>query len=538
MVCSTQTHGQLYIEKLDSLVNTDEFDEIGPVLDLDNSTLYFTRIASPDFIQAFGESQKSRFRQSLSNIFSQISGQHISDPTNSEFNQDIWIARLDKSGYTVDVDHPDYPVNNAYPNSVCSVFPEENALLVINQFDDDGSISEGFSKIPKNEKGKYGKPIPLEIYEYEDSGTDVNMCMSQDGQHLFISMERGDSSGENDIYVSIKIGKALWSKPQKLGETINTAYNESSPFLTKDKRNLIFASNRPGGQGKHDIYVSKRLDYSYKNWSEPVLLEHPINTEYDEFLPFSSQDNKFLYFSSNRDGTSDIFRVDLERPEFLPENLTVKLKIINAETKEVTRGEIQWKTKYEKEFDGFFRTYTGEFELEIRKNQPFTFQVDKRGFASEKVEINPWDLISSDITQKEIEIYIHPGEKVKEKKEYPFPFGKQRRFTLDEIYFQKGSDLVLSKSTPALDELVSILQEHENIEIQIEGHTDNVGDKNALKELSLKRAKAIKAYLVVNGIDENRIGVEGFGDLKALNANSSESEREKNRRVEIRITKE
>ena len=222
----------------------------------------------------------------------------------------------------------------------------------------------------------------------------------------------------------------------------------------------------------------------------------------------------------------------------LPEDLIVFIKIINAETGEVTRGEIQWKTKYEDEYEGFFRTYTGEFEMVIKKNQPFIFQVDKRGFASEIIEISPWDLVVNKITKKELEIYIHPGKKVKEKKEYPFPFGKQRTFILDELYFQKGKDIVLSKSMTELDRLVSVLQEHINISIMIEGHTDNVGNVDALKKLSLDRAKAIKAYLVVNCIEENRIEVFGHGADKALNGNESEKEKEVNRRVEIRIIKE
>ena len=126
----------------------------------------------------------------------------------------------------------------------------------------------------------------------------------------------------------------------------------------------------------------------------------------------------------------------------------------------------------------------------------------------------------------------------KEKKEYPFPFGKQRRFTLDQIYFQKGSDIVQPKSIPEIDRLFKVLNEHKNISIQIEGHTDNVGDKEALIDLSLKRAKAIGAYLVAKGIDKKRIKVKGYGDTLALNANATEQEREKNRRVEIRIIKE
>ncbi len=524
---------QIYIEKLDEKINSPEFDELGPILH--NNILYFTKVASPDYVK--DNMSTNSLSSSLKNIFSQIAGKRIEDVSTSEFNQDIWVAELTESGKTSWINHPKTPLNNAFPNSVCSYFPKENALIVINQFYDDGTIAEGFSKvIIKN--GKYEKPQPMDIFGYEDFGTDVNMCMSHDEQHLFISMKGADSKGKNDLYVCVKIGDNLWSKPRLLSGNMNTPFNETSPFITPDKKTLIFSSDRPGGQGKHDLYISQRLDYSYRNWSDPVPLESPINTENDEYLAILSSNKKYLYFSSNRDGSSDIFRVDMERPEFLPENLTLYLKIINAETGKVTRGEIQWKSLYDEEYEGFFRTYTGEFELEIKKNEPFVFQVDKRGFASERVEISPWDLVVNNITRKELEIYIHPGETVKKKKEYAFPFGDKRTFTLEEIFFAKGSDAVLPQSTKELNKLTQVLADNPNIEILIEGHTDNVGDPQALKDLSLKRAQAIKSYLVLNGIDESRLDVIGYGSEKALNGNETEKEREKNRRVEIRITKE
>jgi outer membrane protein OmpA-like peptidoglycan-associated protein len=526
-------YSQIYVEKLDDKINSADFDELGPVIN--GNKIFFTKVASPDFVNE--NSVTGKLASSLQNIFSQIAGKKVDDIAQSDFNQDIWVAELSSEGRTEKITHPNTPLNNVYPNSACSYFPEEDALIVLNQFYDDGSISEGFSKVLIKD-GNYQKPIPLEIYQYEDFGTDVNMSISSDGQHLFISMKGEFSKGKNDLYVSIKIGENLWSKPQPISGSVNTPFNESSPYITPDKKTLIFSSDRPGGKGKQDLYISQRLDYSYKKWSDPVALEYPINTEHDEYLAILTNDKKYLYFSSNRDGSSDIFRVDMERPELLPEELTLYLKIINAKTGEVTRGEIQWKSQYDDEYEGFFRTYTGEFELVLKRNEPFVFQVDKRGFASEKVEISPWDLVVNNITRKEIEIYIHPGEKVKEKKEYGFPFGNKRTFTLDEIFFAKGSDAVLPRSTKEMDKLAKVLSENPSLEILIEGHTDNVGDQKALVELSLKRAKAIKSYLVLSGIDESRIGVFGYGAQKALNGNENEKEREKNRRVEIRITKE
>src|SRR6056300_1501771 len=153
-------NAQFYIEKLDEKINTEEFDELGPVLDVSGQTMYFTRVASPDFIQKFGDNLESKNDTTLANIFSEIAGKQIDDISTSDYNQDIWIATLSDQGMTENLTHPDYPVNNVYPNSVCSTYPEENAIIVINQFPADGNILEGFSKILITEEEEYQQPIP------------------------------------------------------------------------------------------------------------------------------------------------------------------------------------------------------------------------------------------------------------------------------------------------------------------------------------------------------------------------------------------
>lgn len=534
---SAQAQYYIRVEKLGSQVNSSSFDELGPVLAENDRKMYFTRTASPDFVKTYNTDPNNKNKPSLEAIYSEMTGKEISDISNSSFNQDIWYADLDATGKPSEVYHPGFPLNNAFPNSVCAEYSTENALIVINQFHEDGSVSEGFSIVRQNSNG-YEVPVPMDIHDYKDWGNNVNLTLSEDGDKVFVSM-RGNSDYEgNDIYFSVRIGSNLWSPLKKLDAPINSPYNESSPFLTKDGKMLIFASNRIGGMGKHDLYYSKRLDFSYQKWSEPIPFEAPINTEHEEFLANLDASGKFLYFSSNRDGTSDIFRANLKVPEHLEKHLQLTLKIVHAETKEVLRGEIQWKFLEDDAWRGFFRSYSGIFDHTVKKTRKLVFKVEKRGFTSETVQVDPMQFISQDITKKEIEIYLHPGKKIIPKAEYPFPFVKHRTFRLDEIYFGKGSPQVLPKSKRALNRLAEILKKHPKLEIEIEGHTDNVGDEAALMELSLNRAKAIRAQLVVSGVEENRILVRGYGASKPLNGNTTERERQKNRRVEIRLIKE
>ncbi|MFN3603837.1 MAG: OmpA family protein [Leptonema sp. (in: bacteria)] len=109
---------------------------------------------------------------------------------------------------------------------------------------------------------------------------------------------------------------------------------------------------------------------------------------------------------------------------------------------------------------------------------------------------------------------------------------------LDNILFDFDSYSLKEKSKKTLDSIIEILKKYPNQEIQISGHTDNIGDENYNQELSEKRAKTIAEYLIQNGIPENQISYKGYGDKKPLHPNDTPENRKKNRRVEILIITE
>src|SRR5690606_21114340 len=122
-----------------------------------------------------------------------------------------------------------------------------------------------------------------------------------DGDAIVLSMRGPDARGANDLYVSFYVRDNVWSAPRNIGDAINTPYQETSPFMSPDKRFMYFASNRPGGRGGHDIYVSERLDYTWMHWSPPVLLEGDVNSAADESQPFFDPQRRFMFFVSRRD---------------------------------------------------------------------------------------------------------------------------------------------------------------------------------------------------------------------------------------------
>ncbi len=173
--------------------------------------------------------------------------------------------------------------------------------------DEKGTYFEDVFISYKNEKGDWGKPMPIDTIN--TTGHDAVTCISHDGQKLYIF--RNAALGNGDIFVSLLKG-TKWSPPEKL-KGINSNYWEGSICFTPDEKYLYFSSERPNGLGGRDIYAAQRMpDGSYGSVKN---LGPTINTPYDEDAPFITADGKTMFFSStghNSTGGYDVFRSDLK----------------------------------------------------------------------------------------------------------------------------------------------------------------------------------------------------------------------------------
>ncbi|RKX17391.1 MAG: hypothetical protein DRP35_11005, partial [Candidatus Zixiibacteriota bacterium] len=170
-------------------------------------------------------------------------------------------------------------------------------LLPDGQYDED--LYE-VHKMPNNQWGSVknmGDPI-------NTAGHDASVALSADGQELFLYR---DDEGNGNLYVSFKEGEA-WSTPRKLGTNINSKYKETQATISANGQTLYFTSNRKGGYGELDIYKSHLLPDG--TWSKAENLGPTINTPYNEESPFIHADGVTLFFSSkghNTMGGYDIF---------------------------------------------------------------------------------------------------------------------------------------------------------------------------------------------------------------------------------------
>ncbi len=518
------------LEKLPDFINS-TYDEISPVPGRDGKSLYFTRIGYPEFdrtllIDSADQAKQlspPAYIQLLSEVFTEINGKAVYDPVRSVFNQDIWMATGDSVGQFNRVTHPGFPLNNALPNSLVAITPNPGTFYVINQFPSRGGLNKGFSVVQKksDQADDWTTPQPVEIKDYYTITSDVSLTMSFDGKILILSATRFDSK-DMDLYVCFREGAHQWSSPQHLGYLVNSPRRETTPFLSEDNVTLFFSSNRGESSGGNDIFMCKRLDDSWTNWSNPVRLVEPINSTSDDSQPYFNMTSGHLYFSSRRGGNSDIYRVQIAPPQ--PTEIIIIGRVLNRKTGDLMQNvSVRYGAMEENELPATITSANGAFRLKMPKGVPFVLTPAKPSYWGETDTL----FLRRDhyyFQEHYIDLYLDPAE-------------VNTRIPLEAIFFQQSKAIILESSYPELNRLFTVLTDNPNLQIRIEGHTDNIGKAEDLFRLSEERAAAIRDFLIQKGIAAHRLDIVGHGPKYPLTDNSSDAQRQKNRRVEIVITK-
>lgn len=572
-------------------INTDEYDEICPILSYTEDYLFLTRVGHPDHnrtlyydsVDISTTLSEELYEQNLSEILYLISGKRSAPAYKNSYNQDVYFA-TSRKGIVSGVQHPGYPINSALPNSISSTFGPDGDYIIVNQFFTDGSLKPGLSKVNFDGSSEFSWPEPIDILQYDNQGGTVNVSMSADGQRMYLSMLGPQSRGNHDIYYCARLTDNTYGEPQNIA-AINTPYRESTPFISKDGQRLYFASDRPGGYGGMDIYVCDRTGSGSDDWSEPFRLMAPLNSKYDDTHPYVAEDENTMLFNSNRLGSMDIFRSKVNRDSVLAEQIEIRLRVLDSDGQPVA-GEITWTQAYDyvPAFRGFFRPKDGHYSYIIEQNIPHVFFAKRRNRMSQRAIVDPQELMDAGVNVFDVDLYLdlngqeivtsiagdisvlstkdYPIEEVGVPDTYPPdkvvdapPPNTPQRYEYDDIddsildidamhtvmlrniYFTKGQSRVLPSSYRMLRKLAWVLVQNPGAVVQIEGHTDNVGDPKALKQLSRDRANSIREYLIEHAVHPDAVTAIGFGRDHPLNGNENERERKRNRRVEIRVLK-
>jgi len=465
-------------------------------------------------------------------------------------------------------------INSAYRDYFPSLTADGERMIFSRNIND----NEDFF-ISEKKDGHWGTPVTLSEQINTAKFNEGAQSVSTDGRYLFFTgCNRPDGLGRCDIYVSRREGNN-WAAPFNLGAPLNSIYWDSQPSISPDGNTLYFVSNRPGGSGGYDIWKSTLKNDGY--WSTPVNLGPEINTPYDEQTPFIHTDGRTLYFSSDGwpgMGNKDIFlsRMDDSGKWSKPENLGYPINTFNEETGLIVTPDGQeglfssnikggfgdmdiYSFKLpanakplpltyvkgivkDKETDKFLEArvqvvnlktganlyddYTsaanGEFLAVMPIGGAYAFNASAEGYLFHSENYQP----GADLTNKPFLVEISL-EKLK----------TGTNVVLKNIFFNTNEYELLASSMTELNILAELLKNNPGIHIEIQGHTDNVGNEEANKKLSLMRAKAVYDYLLSQKISPDRLSYKGFGETLPVAPNDTEHNRKLNRRTSFEITR-
>ena len=352
------------------------------------------------------------------------------------------------------------------------------------------------------------KPLPFNNASYDVR----NPSVSKDGKTLYFSSNMPGGFGGEDLW-KVTINGDTYGKPENLGSKINTAANESFPYIT-DTNVLYFSSNGKDGFGGLDVF---RIDLT--KGSDVINIGAPVNTEKDDFAFTYNTSKKVGFFASNRGGNDDIYKAD---PVCGVQAIAVvkdaKTGIV-LEAAAVVLVDAKDKTVGNQSSNSEGKTSFG-----IACNTSYAFQVSKQGYES-----GVFGVAKTDGGEVIVEALLQPI----------MPIITETEVILQPIYFVYDKSNITKEGAAELDKLVQVMKEHPTMVIFAKSHTDNRGSDKYNLNLSDRRAKATVQYLISKGIAKDRISGQGFGESepKVACEECTEEQFAQNRRSEFLIVK-
>lgn len=516
---------------LGAVVNS-EFNEIHPLVSPDGQTLYFVRANHP-------------------------SNTHGRDGSN-----DVWFSEKKGDKWSLAKRMPP-AINKDKYNDIFSITPDGQTMLIRGVYLKGKRQNEVGISISTKTKAGWSQPDKVNIPKLDVmcKGDYLSAFLSNDGKSMILAFSEKKNSTADDLYISLKDRQGNWSKPLSLGTQINTDFSETTPFLASDNQTLYFASNRPGGQGGFDIWVSKRLNRTWQKWSKPINLGETINSKEDDLYYSLTSDGKYAFLTTKDKsvGKGDIVYFDLQSQteetddnpilagktgsadtdkgekntntlvNTAPEPVVMYSgKVVNPQTGQPVDARIVYEVLSDDPNElesGVANTnpLTGEYKIVLPYGKTYSVRAEAKDFIATSQRI--------DLTQKGAYKEMSGGEM----RVIPISIGSS--ITLNNIFFEFGKATLQPSSFPELNRILEIMQDNPTLEVEIQGHTDNVGTAAVNKRISQERADAVRAYLLQRKITATRIKSSGFGFERPIASNDTPEGQAQNRRVDFVILK-
>jgi len=489
------------VKPLPGYVNTREGGEYSPVITANNKYLYFCGNRRVDniglediFVSEFrnNEWQRPQLLRELSSPRTNEAPLSISiDGTKMLYFREgvIYYSEKTAQGWSQGVS-VSKDINNAIWSADAMITADGNAII--------------FASVRKNEGMNFYVEQNASLGEYH-----------------------GSIHHQSDIYVSLKTPQGTWGKPINLGPTINTIYTDRSPYLHSDMKTLYFSSDGHGGLGNLDVYKSTRLaDTCWDCWTTPVNLGKEINNSEENWGYRIAPDGETFYFAGRlpNQTANDIMMIAI--PKALQPDAVVYVsgKIATTDNKKLPATIVYEDLSTGERIGAATSDPTdGTYTISLPVGKVYGYYVEADGYYPQAEYI--------DLTKEKKNQNISHDIKA-------VSFEEMKRDSipvrLNNLFFDTNKSTLLPYSLPELKRVAKILQKLQ-MPVEISGHTDSVGDDDSNMSLSLRRAEAVKDFLVKQGCSETLFTIKGYGETRPTDTNETAAGRANNRRVELRF---
>ncbi|MCS6822108.1 MAG: OmpA family protein [Microscillaceae bacterium] len=470
--------------------------------------------------------------------------------------EDIYISYF-KDGKWTPAQNIGKPINTSRHDACIALSPDGKKLFVYR--DNVAGTGDIYYSTQKPD----GSWTPIKEFDAVNSKYhETSITITADGKTVYFSSDRPGGYGRLDIYKCTLNEKGKWSEPVNLGPTINTPYDDDSPFITNNGKTLYFSSCGHTTMGGYDIFKSE-WDEKTQKWTTPENLGYPINTADDDVFFVIAANGKRGYYASPKEGgfgEKDIYVIKMPEPQLntlalktqeapkpkpieikpieikpvevqTPKN-TIEVFLMGKITEKGTKNPLEAQVKIkelstdEEVAVHISNKETGEYEETVVKpNQSYLVSVQKEGYLFHSEVVSIPKVEQSQIFRADFEL-----TKI-----------KKGAIANLKVFFDFDKATLRPESKPEMENFLAFLKNNPKIKVEIAGHTDNIGTDQKNLILSTQRAKAVMDYLIDNGIEEERLVYKGYGFHRPIapNQNPDGSDnpegRQLNRRTECII---
>ncbi len=452
----------------------------------------------------------------------------------NNYFEDIYIAHRDGNVWEAPEKIPG-KVNTGYHECGAAISPDGTQLFI---YSDEGN---GDFYISTFEDGTWGEPVP--VGGVNSPSRELSISINGEGNKIYFSSDRPGGYGGFDIYVSTLDRLGRWGKPMNLGPKINTEGDEDAPFIHPNGEVLYFSSTGHLGMGGFDIFRSK---WHREKWSTPINLGYPVNTAQDDNYFVIAKNNIYGYYATAREdglGGNDIYAILMdqkdyqEAPDAAPNMTLVRNNSQNKSTTYFVGKITDAATNLPLDAEIILSDNRKNIVITRVYSDPetgtFRIPIPEGNNFGLSVERDGYLFYSQNFKQSELK----PLQEInKEIALQPAKVGTKG--ILKNIFFDTNKSTIRTESLVELNQIYALLKANPNLVIRINGHSDNVGNAAYNQQLSEQRAQAVASYLLNFGLATDRISSKGFGETQPIASNDyEEGGRALNRRTEIEIVK-